>query len=497
MNSFDTIIIGSGLGGLLSAHILAKEGQNICVVEKNGQIGGCLQTFKRNDCIFDTGVHYIGSLDEGQITNRYFKYFGLMDRLNLKRMNEDGFDVLDLDDEQFKYPIGYERLIENLAQRFPSERQAIVNYANEMQKVVDSLDLYNVRVPDSTISLNPYFSANLSDYLNSITNNQLLQNVLAGLNVLYAGDKETTSLYLHATVVHSFISSAWRPIDGSSQIADFLADDIRSFGGSILINSKVQKLHVENGVIKHAELDNGELLQAKQFVSNTHPSVTLDLIDSKEIRKPYRDRIHNLENTTSSFTVFVCLQENAYPYENFNHYRINSDTVWKTEENQNEPWPQGYMFLTPATSGSDKYATCAIIMTFMDFEEVKQWQHTSVNRRGDEYRQFKKEKAELLLDAVEKDRPGFRKKIKKCYTSSPLTYRDYTGTKNGSIYGIALDCNNPIKTYIPARTKIPNLFFTGQNIGMHGVLGVTVGAIQTCSEFLGLEYLIKQVQAAS
>jgi all-trans-retinol 13,14-reductase len=359
------------------------------------------------------------------------------------------------------------------------------------------LDLYNLRIPDSAISLNPYFSANLTDYLASITDNRLLQNVLAGLNFLYAGDKETTSLYLHATVIHSFISSAWRPVDGSSQIADFLADDICSFGGTILKDSEVRKLHVDEGIITSAELSNGETLQARQFISNMHPSLTLDLIDSNKIKKPYRKRIQNLANTTSSFTVFVCLHENEYPYENFNHYCINSDTVWKTQENRHEPWPQGYMFLTPATSEAENYATCAIIMTFMDFKEVEPWQNTGINNRGADYRRFKQQKAEQLLDAVEKDRPGFRSKIKKTYTSSPLTYRDYTGTKEGSIYGIALDCNDPIKTYIPARTKIPNLFFTGQNIGMHGVLGVTVGAVQTCAEFLGLDYLIKQVRAAS
>ncbi len=496
MKSFDVIIIGSGLGGLLCAHILSKEGMNVCVIEKNNQIGGCLQTFKRNGCVFDTGVHYIGSLDEGQITNRFFKYFGLMDRLNLKRMDEEGFDVLDLNGERFKYPMGYDRMIDSLRARFPKEQKAIVDYVEQMNKVIDSLDLYNLRIPESTLSLNPYFSTNFAEYLASITNNPQLQNVLAGLNFLYAGDKRTTSLYLHATVIHSFISSAWRPVDGSSQIADILMDDILEFGGTILKDSKVHKLNVEDGVVTYAELINGEQLTADKFISNTHPTVTLDLIDNDKIRKPYRERIHNLDNTTSSFTIYACLHENAYPYENFNHYRINSNSVWQLE-NDAKVWPQGYMFLTPASSESDQYANCAIIMTFMDFREVERWQDTTINKRGEDYAQFKQEKAELLLDSVEEIRPGFRKHIKKYYTSSPLTFRDYTGTKNGSIYGIAHDCNNPIRSYVPVRTKISNLFFTGQNIGNHGVLGVTAGSIQTCAEFFGMEYLIKQIRAAS
>ena len=63
---YDIIIIGSGLGGLLCGYILSKEGKKVCIIEKNTQIGGCLQNFVRNGCIFDTGAHYIGGLDTNQ-----------------------------------------------------------------------------------------------------------------------------------------------------------------------------------------------------------------------------------------------------------------------------------------------------------------------------------------------------------------------------------------------------------------------------------------------
>ena len=64
--AYDIVIIGSGLGGLVSANFLAKEGYSVCVLEKNKQHGGNLQIFIRNKTIFDTGVHYIGGLDKGQ-----------------------------------------------------------------------------------------------------------------------------------------------------------------------------------------------------------------------------------------------------------------------------------------------------------------------------------------------------------------------------------------------------------------------------------------------
>ena len=80
---YDIVIIGSGIGGLICGNVLAKEGLSVCVLEKNKQIGGSLQTFSRDKTVFDSGVHYIGGLDKGQNLYQVFKYLGVMDKLKL------------------------------------------------------------------------------------------------------------------------------------------------------------------------------------------------------------------------------------------------------------------------------------------------------------------------------------------------------------------------------------------------------------------------------
>ncbi|MET0946661.1 MAG: FAD-dependent oxidoreductase, partial [Flavobacterium sp.] len=120
---YDVVIVGSGLGGLVSAIILAKEGYSVCVLEKNNQYGGNLQTFVRDKTIFDTGIHYIGGLSEGQNLYKYFSYIGIMEHLNLKKMDEDAFDVISFDDDKTEYPYaqGYENFIKQLVKFFPEE----------------------------------------------------------------------------------------------------------------------------------------------------------------------------------------------------------------------------------------------------------------------------------------------------------------------------------------------------------------------------------------
>src|SRR5947207_3101077 len=100
---FDFVIIGGGLGGLWSGLILSKEGYNVCVLEKNRQLGGSLQIFSRDKAIFDTGIHYIGGLAEGQNLYQYFKYFGLIDKLKLKQLDENGFDRITFINDKKEY----------------------------------------------------------------------------------------------------------------------------------------------------------------------------------------------------------------------------------------------------------------------------------------------------------------------------------------------------------------------------------------------------------
>ena len=217
------------------------------------------------------------------------------------------------------------------------------------------------------------------------------------------------------------------------------------------------------------------------------------MIDGHSIHKAYRDRINSLENTIGMFSLYIVLKENTVKYMNHNHYYYESNSVWTTATYNEKSWPQSYMLYTPATSKSDEYADCMIAMSYMKFDELKKWENTTVGNRGEDYLEFKQKKAEELLQLIEKKFPEIRSQIKNYYTSTPLTYRDYTGTYQGSSYGILKDYNNPLKSIILPKTKIKNLFFTGQNLNLHGILGVTIGAVMTCGELVGLDYLVKKI----
>ena len=246
VNKFDVVIIGSGLGGLVSAIILAKEGKKVCVLEKNNQYGGNLQTFARDKTIFDTGIHYIGGLAEGQNLHQYFTYIGIMEHLKLKKLDENAFDIISFDDDEKEYPHaqGYENFIQQLLLFFPEEEATIRSYCNKIQEICNSFPLYNLNIGGGYQQ--EILSINAKQYLDDLTQNEKLKAVLAGTNFLYAGIPDKTPLYVHALSVDSYIKSAHRCIKGGSQITKQLINQIRKFGGEVYKHSEVIGFEFEN-----------------------------------------------------------------------------------------------------------------------------------------------------------------------------------------------------------------------------------------------------------
>lgn len=497
-NRYDIIIIGSGLGALVCGFILSKNGFKVMIVEKNRQIGGCLQTFQRKGTKFDTGMHYIGSLDEGQILYRFFKYLNLLKDVPLSRLDPNGYDMISIKGEQYRYASGFEPFIETLSAQFPENRKDIALYISRIKEIAAASPLYNLQEINTHVFIEAdYIKTSINEFIQSVTNNSRLQNVLAGNLPLYAGVKDKTPTYIHALINNFYIQSAFRIVGGSDSIADSLAKSIRSFGGEILTDAEVVEILCNDEKATSVKLRNGEIIEGDYFISNMHPQATLDKVDSSLIRKAYRSRISSLENTISNFTVYLKFKKEATPYLNYNYYYYDQEDVWNANFYDPKKWPESYLYMHQCVKDKNVWADSAELIGYMHYDEVKKWENTRIEHRGEEYLAFKEEKAQKLLRKLEESFPGINQAIDSYYTSTPLTYRDYTATKEGSMYGIVRDKNFPAQTLVSQRTKIQNLFMTGQNINSHGILGVTIGAMITCAEFLGINPIIKQIDQAN
>ncbi len=275
-----------------------------------------------------------------------------------------------------------------------------------------------------------------------------------------------------------FCQSSWRLVGGGQLIADHLAQDIEQMGGVIRRRSKVVAIHEENKRASGVTYLIGNGLQCMQpcdyIISDIHPMALFQLLpQDTSVRNIYRKRIAALPNSFGIFTAHLRLRKGAIPYENRN--------IMITREGTNMRYLQPsktevvMLHFYPHQSAAD-------ILTPMFWEDVKQWENTYVGHRGKEYKRFKEAKLNEMLDLAETQYPHLREAIEATHTSSPLTYRDYTGTYQGSAFGILKDGTE--RTMLSTHTPLPNLFLTGQNVNLHGVLGVTMTAFETCKELI-------------
>jgi len=491
---FGILIIGSGLGGLVSGIILAKEGYSVCILEKNHQPGGNLQSFTRNGHKFSTGLHYIGSMDEGQTLHRFFKYLGITGKVPLKKLDEIGYDRLTFGEEEtvYHHAMGWENFRETLSQQFPSERDAISRYVNAIRDSIKGIPLYDLENAYSSDLEPVQMNRCTMPFINSLTDDRRLTTVLAGANSIYHGAAQRTPLYLHSCIRNSFVSSAWRIAGGSEKLVDALVEAFTAAGGTLITDAKVTGFEFGGDDISAAVLEDGRKLFGKQFISNMHPAVTLQMIPEDKVRRAYRQRIQSLENSAGFFTLYLVFKPGFFPYQDFNHFHYYSADYFDDLLPDGQ-WPHTYLVYTPFYEDNGGFTRTASILSFMHYEDYKKWDGLAPDQRGQDYLDFREMSSQKLLNEVEKKYPGIRSGIEQVYNSTPLTFTDYTGTPHGSGYGIMKDCENPVRTIIQPRTKIPNLFFTGQNQNIHGVVGTTVNAILTCSEFTGFRYLVDKI----
>lgn len=489
------VIIGSGLGGLSCGVVLAKNGYDVTVLEQAAQIGGCLQCFSRHGGRFETGMHFIGSAAKGQTLYRLMNYLEVNNDVRLMQLDTDGYDVVSLQGQQFRFANGREAFLEQMGSYFPHERDHLARYFDLVERVAGASSLHSLKYAESDTVVNTEFQLRtINEVIESTISDPLLAKVLVGNLPLYAAERDKTPFSTHAFIMDFYNQSAFRIVGGSDRIALSMRRTIERYGGRVETSQRVTSIVCDDTHATGVEVNGERFVAADIVISDAHPVRTLELLRSSHIIRPaFRQRVNSMSQSIGGFSVYLQFKKDRVPYINHNFYAYKGDTPWGCEQYDEETWPKGFLYMHFCPDEAPRFASTGVVLSYMHMEDVERWQGTRVGHRGDDYEAFKRQKAERLLAELERHFPGIRADIEHYYTSTPLTYLDYTGTARGSMYGIAKDVKLGAAGRIPHRTKVPNLLLTGQNINSHGMLGVMVGTIVTCSELLTAKTIYEQI----
>jgi len=483
MGKYNAIIIGGGLGGLETALLLSKEGMNVCVLERHSKAGGLLQSFSRSGKLIDSSVHYVGSMDKDEALYSYFKYFGILQNLDFVRLDNDCFDNIKTEDNSYSFPMGLSNFEEYLLRKFPSESKVIPIYCRYLREVGKLSEPEHLKRGIFNLDYMDYYTYSASGVIRNYTKNPVLFDALWGTSLLYGGIEKVTPFYIHAITLYSNLKGAYRLRGGTSSVVEALVSKIEENGGKVLTGQEVTKIVVEGSKVKGVITNNNDFYECDYVVSSTHPAETFNLLDKNPlIKNSFIARILSEKNSYPLFCLYLVMKPGSFKYINRNFFiRRGNKRV-------------NYVLLSmqPPAVGSD-FAEVVTIVTSSSFSQFEKWKDTRTGNRGEDYLEYKENLEEEILDFVAADFPDLRSSIECKFSASPLTFRDYTKTPEGSAYGIQKDCNKPFSTFIACKTKLPGLYLTGQSNNVHGVLGATITSLLTCSDILGQDYLMNKI----
>jgi len=454
MSDYDVIVIGSGIGGLTAALACARKERNVLVLEAAKQFGGFINPFQRKHYWFDTGLHYVGEAGPGQALHRQLERLGVLDRVQFRELDPDGFDRYVFPDYEVRMCKGVDAYRERLTRDFPHEAVGLEKFFAVLGEIQSTLaKAAKISGPRSLLGLLPhlptlvrYHRATYGEMVDGFVKDARLKAVLSGLGGDIGLPPGKASALLMMAVIGHFIAGAYFPIGGQKALRDAYVDGLRERGATLKRNSPVQKILTEGGRVVGVRTKKGEEYRAPVVISNADAVVTLrDLLGNDKLPRRLRDKVARTQPSLGSICVFIGtdLQPDQHGLDEANIWAYPSydiDALYRAalEHRIGEDYP---FFMTvptlkdPGGSHAPAGKHTVELISFAPWKPFERWQHTRTMKRGPEYVAFKEKVGHKLIAQAESFLPGLSQHIEVLEIATPLTNHSFVSTPLGSVYG--------------------------------------------------------------
>ncbi len=511
---FDAVVIGSGIGGLGVAALLAKHaGKRVLVLERHTKAGGFTHTFGREDWDWDVGLHYIGQVhNRGSLLRRLFDEV-TDGALEWEPMGEV-YDTAVIGGERFEYVTGREAWRERMVSYFPREAEAVDRYLALVREAVSSSRSFFAEkaVPSMVSSLaGPWMRRSflrhsdrtLGGVLDGLTNDAMLKAVLAAQLGDYGLPPTTASFAIHAMVFHHYLDGAAYPVGGAGRIARSVAPLIEAAGGQIVVGADVAEILVEGGRAAGVRMADGKKIRSDLVISDAGVPNTVFRLLPEGV--PGRDALRATLQRTSRSASHICL------YLGLDHsdaeVGLGRSNLWVYPSPDQDgdlasyladpqaPVPLAFISF-PSAKDPDfprRHAgkSTIEIVSIAPYERFGRWESSQWMKRGDEYEALKEELSARLVEVLEREVPQVRGRIAYRELSTPLSTRHFAAYERGEIYGLEHTPARFRERALRPRTGLKGLYLTGQDVCTAGVSGALFGAVIAASAILGRNLLGK------
>ena len=504
---YDAIVVGSGMGGLTAAALLAKHGgKRVLVLERHYTAGGFTHTFRRPGYEWDVGVHYIGQvMDPDSPVRQAFD-----DLTNAQLDWADMGSVYDrviIGDDAYDFVKGKENWRARMHGYFPEDREAIDRYLDLLRSTYRRAGLFFAE------KAMPPFMANLAgglmrrplmrrarkstrETLEELTSDQRLIGVLTGQWGDHGLPPSQSSFFMHALIAGHYLKGGAYPVGGASRIAATIEPLIEAAGGAVVTSAEVSEILVDEGRAVGVRMSDGNELRAPAIISNAGFSNTFSRLLPTEVasRLGLRHLAERYEPSTGHLSLYVGLREtasdlglektNLWIYPHHDHDK----NVERFLADPDAPLPVAYLSF-PSAKDPDFERRCPgsatiEVVTLAPYEWFRKWKDKPWKKRGEDYEEFKAKLTQRLLEPLYEHCSQTQGKVDYAELSTPLSTKHFAGYTQGEIYGLAPTPERFAERALKPRTPVPGLYLTGSDASTAGVAGALYGGMFAASAVL-------------
>lgn len=462
--SYDCVVVGAGVGGLVCGCYLAKAGFKTLILEKNALPGGYASSFTKNGFFFDSCVHSIGGCGRGGAVQQVLEDLSLSERISFKRYNPSDRIVT----PEFTIDISndFDITIKKLCLVFKKEKDKILSFYNFL-RFANNLKILSLR------------KISFAQFLNSFFCNLKLESIFS---ILVLGNLGLPASLLSATVAVNFyrqfiIDGGYYPDRGIQSFSDSLAERFVEMGGSIFFGGKVKKILCFSGVAKGVVTHENDIFDSKFVISDCDATSTFtELLENNSLSDDFRSKLFSMKTSMSMCVLYAAVKKDV-----LQDLPIGTN-IWKLSHYDTEKMYKYFM------DCDFKKAGCFLLRCLNSSGSVMGLMNASYV--SDIFWSRKKSKfKKIFLEIIDQLIPNFSKNLLFEDVATPATLKRYTGNYNGAAYGWAATPDQFIVPGFSIRSPIKNLFLTSHwSTVARGISGVA---------FLGkavAEYIQKRTQ---